>query len=260
MKKFVTLLVSGGLFLFAGIGIADEHEGEAEEANVATPLEMFACKYNKGKGPADLDAAVKKFNAWGDKQGIDDYSAWTLVPYYSSPEQEFDVLWLGGSEKAKALGRVQDAWLATGTKEQEGFNEVITCDTHAAYSALQMKAPPKRDNPSKVVISFTDCNTADGTTFDDLYMPLIEWGQYMGEHGSTAGMWVFFSAYGGGGEEFDFKLVDSFQNLEDLGADWDHMNESGWQKANELFAGKLRCDSSRSYLATNRRMAKDDDE
>ena len=100
MKKFLTLLVSGGLFLFAGIGIADEHEGEADEANVATPMEMFACNYNKGKGPADLDAAVKKFNAWGDKKGIDDYSAWTLVPYYSSPEQEFDVLWLGGSEKA----------------------------------------------------------------------------------------------------------------------------------------------------------------
>ncbi|MBT8090966.1 MAG: hypothetical protein KJO01_12225 [Gammaproteobacteria bacterium] len=260
MKKILTVLVSGGLFLFAGLGIADQHEGEADEANVATPLEMYACKYNKGKGPADLDAAVKKFNAWGDKQEIDDYSAWTLVPYYSSPEQEFDVLWLGGSEKAKSLGRVQDAWLATGKKEQEGFNEVITCDTHAAFSALQMKAPPKRDNPSNVVISFSDCNTAAGITFDDLYTPLIEWGQYMSEHGSTAGQWVFFPTYGGGGEEFDFKFVDSFQNLEELGADWDHLNESGWKKANELFAGKLDCDSSRSYLATNRRMAKADDE
>ena len=163
MKKILTLLVSGGLFLFAGIGIADEHEGEADEANVATPLEMYACKYNEGKGPADLNAATKKFNAWADKKGIDDYSAWTLVPYYFSSEQEFDVLWLGGSEKAKSLGRVQDAWLATGIKEQEGFNEVFSCDTHAAYSALQMKAPAKRDNPSNVVISFTDCNTADGT-------------------------------------------------------------------------------------------------
>lgn len=259
MKKFLTLLVSGGLLLSLGIGIADEHEGEAAEPNVATPVEMFACKYNDGKGPADLDAATKKFNSWADKKGIDDYSAWTLVPYYSSPTQEFDVLWLGGSEKAKALGRVQDTWLATGTKEQEGFDEVLTCDTHAAYSALQMKEPPKRDNPSNIVISFTDCNTAEGTTFDDLYMPLIEWGKYMGENGSTAGMWVFFASYGGGGEEFDFKFVDAYQDLEDLGADWDHMNEGGWKKANELFKGKVRCDSSRTYLATNRRRAADDD-
>ncbi len=116
-----------------------------------------------------------------------------------------------------------------------------------------MKEPPERKNPSSVVISFSDCNTAEGTTFDDLYMPMIEWGKYMGEHGSTAGMWVFFPTYGGGGEEFDFKCVDAFQNLEDLGADWDHMNESGWKKANELFAGKVHCDSSRSYIATNRR-------
>lgn len=260
MKKLLTLLVSGGLLLSFGIGIADEEGAAADEPNVASPVEMFVCKYNEGKGPADLDAAVKKFNAWADKKGIDDYSAWTLVPYYSSPEQDFDVLWLGGSKKAKAMGRVQDTWLATGGKEQEGFNAAITCNTHAAYSVLQMKAPPKRDNPSNIVISFSDCNTSEGSTFDDLYEPMMEWGKYKGENGSTAGMWVFFPAFGGGAEEFDFKWVEADQNLEDMGADWDQFSEGGWQKANELFAGKVRCDSSRSYLATNRRMAAKDDE
>lgn len=260
MRKFLTVLASGGLLLSSSIGFADSHEGDAEESNVASPLEMFACNYNEGKGPADLDGAIKKWNAWADKKGIEDYSAWTLVPYYSSPTQDFDVLWLGGSEKAKTLGRIQDVWIGTGGKEQQAFAEVISCDSHAAYSVLQMKAPPKRDNPSNVVISFSDCNTAEGVRFDDLYMPMIEWGEYMGEHGSKAGMWVFFPSFGGGGEEFDFKWVDAFQNLEDMGADWDHMNESGWKKANELFAGKLSCDSSRTYLATNRRMAEDDDE
>lgn len=260
MKRLLTALVSCSLLLSAGIGIADEHEGEAGEANVATPIEMFACTYNEGKGPADLDAATKNWNAWADKNGVDDYSAWTLVPYYSGPDQDFDVLWLGGSDNAKTMGRVQDAWLATGSKAAEGFAEVVSCDVHAAYAVLQMKKPPKRDNPSNVVISFSDCNTAEGTTFDDMYMPLIEWGNYKGENGSTAGMWVFFPSYGGGGEEFDFKWVTAYQNLEDLGADWDQLSESGWKKAGELFAGKLECDSSRSYLATNRRMAADDGE
>ena len=260
MNRLVTALVSCSLLLSAGIGIADEHEGVADEANVATPVEMFACKYIEGKGPADLDAATKKWNAWADKNGVDDYSAWTLVPYYSGPEQDFDVLWLGGSDNAKTLGRVQDTWLATGSKEAEGFAEVVSCDGHAAYAVLRMKKPPKRDNLSNVVISFSDCNTAEGITFDDLYTPLIEWGKYKGENGSTAGMWVFFPSYGGGGEEFDFKWVTAHQNLEDMGADWDQFNESGWKKANELFAGKIRCDSSRSYLATNRRMAAENDE
>jgi len=260
MKKLLTALVSCSLLLSAGIGIADEHEGEAGEANVATPVEMFACRYNEGKGPADLDAATKNWNAWADKNGVDDYSAWTLVPYYSGPDQDFDVLWLGGSDNARTMGRVQDTWLATGSKEAEGFAEVVSCDVHAAYAVLRMKKPPKRDNPSNIVISFSDCNTAEGITFDDLYVPLIEWGNYKGENGSTAGMWVFFPSYGGGGEEFDFKWVTAHQNLEDMGADWDQFSESGWKKAGELFAGKLECDSSRSYLATNRRMAADDGE
>jgi hypothetical protein len=38
------------------------------------------------------------------------------------------------------------------------------------------------------------------------------------------------------------------------------MNESGWQKVNELFQGKLSCDSSRTYLATSRRQASNDDD
>ncbi len=89
---------------------------------------------------------------------------------------------------------------------------------------------------------------------------MIEWGKYKGDNGSTAGMWVFFPSFGGGGEEFDFKWVTAHQNLEDMGADWDQFSESGWEKANELFRGKLDCDSSRTYLATNRRMAAEDDE
>lgn len=260
MKKFLTVLVSGGLLLSVGIGIADEHEGEAEEANVAVPVEMFACKFNEGKGPADMKPVYKKFNAWADKQGIDDYTAWSLAPYYATPEQDFDQIWLGVSPKAKALGRAQDSWLATGGKVQEAFDEVNTCDVHAAYSALKIKSPPERDNPSNIFISFSDCNMTDGTSFDDLYNPLIEWGKYAAENGSTAGMWVFFPVHGGGGESFDFKFVAAWQNLEDRGADWDSYSESGWQKANELFAGKVECDSSRGYLASSVRMAEDDEE
>jgi len=260
MRKFLTVFLSAGLLLSLGIGVADEHEGEEMEPNVAAPMEVFSCKYNDGKGPDDLNGAIKKFNAWADKQKIDDYSAWTLVPYYSGPDQEFDILWFGAAEKARTLGRIQDTWLATGSKEQDAFNEAITCDSHGNFAVLQMKKPPKRDNPSNLVVAFSDCEMSKGTTFDDLYGPILEWGKYKEENGSTAGMWVFFPAYGGGGEDFDFKWVEAHQNLEDQGADWDQYSESGWEKANELFAGKLECDSSRVYLATSRRMAADDEE
>ena len=260
MRRILCLIFAGSTLLFSGMSLADSHEGEGEEANVAAPMEMYACSYNEGKGPADLDAATKDFNKWADKQNVTDYSAWTLVPFYSGAEQDFDVLWFGASAKAAALGRVQDAWLATGSKESQGFADVMLCDTHAAFSVLQMKKPPKRDDDSRIVVTFSDCNTSDGVTFDDLYMPMIEWGKYREENGSKAGHWVFFPSFGGGKEAFDFKWVTAHQNLEDMGADWDQMNESGWQKANELFQGKLSCDSSRTYIATSRRQAASDDE
>jgi hypothetical protein len=249
------MLATGGLVYAVGAStaLADSHvEGKLEPAS---PVELYACSYNEGKGPADLVMAAAAWNAWADKHDLNGYSAWTLVPYYSGPEQEFDVLWLGGSSKAATLGRAQDLWLATGGKEIEGFNNVWTCDAHSNFATLQFKEPPERKNPNNVVLSFTDCSMADGVVFDDLVPGLMEWASYRESHGSTSGMWVLFPAYGGGGEAFDFKFVASWQNLEEQGADYDQYNESGWKKGDELFQGKVDCDSSRVYLATNRRMA-----
>lgn len=260
MKKTLIILAAGWLICSFGAGtaLADAHgEGELKPAS---PVELFACSYNDGKGPADLDKAVAAWNAWADNQKLNEYSAWTLVPYYSGPEQEFDVLWLGGSSKAAALGRAQDRWLATGSKELQGFSDVWTCDAHVNFATLQFKKPPERENPNNVVLSFTDCSMADGVVFDDLVPSLMAWADYRESHGSTSGMWVLFPAYGGGGEAFDFKFVASWQNLEEQGADYDQYNESGWKKGNELFQGKVSCDSARVYLASNRRMADSSDD
>lgn len=260
MKRVLTTIVAGGLLLSVSVGLADSHEAEMDEANFARPVEMFACRYNEGKGPADLDAVIKKWNAWGDKQDLEDYWAWTMVPYYFGPEQEFDVLWLGASPDATTLGRNQDKWLATGGKVQASYNEVINCDNHGNYAVLQMKKSPKREDPSRGVVAFSDCKMAEGVTFDDMYPALEQWSAYLTEHGSKSGMFVFFPAFGGGGEKFDFKWVNSHQNLEELGEDYDHYSKEGWAKANELFGGKLECDSSRAYLSTTQRMPEGDDE
>lgn len=260
MKKILMALSVGSLLLSFDIALADEHEGDAGDANVATPVEIFTCKMNDGKSVSDLQPVYKQFNAWADNAGLNDYSAWQLVPYYASAEQEFDVIWLGGSASAQSMGRAQDDWLATGGKVQQAFDRVNSCDNHALFATLQIKKPPKRENPSNIVIAFTDCNMQDGVSFSDVYEPLMEWGKYKEEHGSTAGMWVMFPSYGGGGEEFDFKFVSAHQNLADQGADWDQYSKDGWEKAGELFAGKLECDSARVYLATSVRMAAGNDE
>jgi len=259
MKKFLMSLAAGSLALAVGFSAAIAQE-EEEQSDPATPIELFACTYNEGQGPADLDAVVASFNDWADDHDVNDYSAWTLVPYYSSPEQEFDWLWLGGSPSAKVLGSLQDTWLAEGGKVQAEFDEVADCNVHANFAVLQFKKPAERADPDHIVVSFSDCNIADGVTFDDVAPALTAWADYRTGTGSTAGLYVFFPAYGGGGEEYDFKFVASYGNLAEQGADWDEYSAGGYAKAAELFDDKLDCDSSRVYLTTNRRMAADDDE
>ena len=140
------------------------------------------------------------------------------------------------------------------------FDEVIDCNTHVAFAALEFKQPPERENPDNIVISFSDCNVSETSSFNALVPSIMEWAAYRGEHGSTSGMWALMPAMGGGGETFDFKWITSFQNLEEMGADFDQYSKSGWKKGDELFAGKVSCDSSRVYLATNQRRAEDTDD
>jgi hypothetical protein len=254
--KYLRGLAAAGVFVALGFGSASAQE---QEAAPATPIELYACNYNDGYGPAHLDVAAANWNAWADEQGFSGYSAWTLVPYYFGPNYNYDFLWLGGSASAKSLGAVQDTWLAEGGEVQQEFARISSCSIHANFAALQFKAPAEREDSTHVVIAFSDCAMSEGTNFNAIGPALAEWGSYLDEQGSSSGMWVLFPAYGGGGEEFDFKFVQSYANYEDQGADWDQYSASGWQKADELFAGKLDCDSSRVYSATNRRMAESDD-
>lgn len=256
MKRLLISIISGGLVLTAGFVQADEHEG----GDPASPVEIFACNFNDGMGPADFDAPTAKFNSWADKRNWTEYSAWTLMKYYAGAAQDFDFLWVGAAPSAQAMGRMQDQWLAEGTKVQDAFNEVSTCEGHANFASLTIKEPPERANSDNLVVSFSDCNMADGMMFGDVMPGLSEWAKYRDGHGSKAGMWVWFPAYGQGGEEFDFKFISAWENLEDQGADWDQYSAEGWAKAEELFAGKLSCDASRVYLAANRRRAADNDE
>lgn len=246
------MLATGSLVFAAGCnnGVAQDEE----EDEPAVPVELYACNYNEGMGPADLDAATAKWNAWADGRGLNDYTAWTLTKFYSGPEQEFDVIWLGVSPTAKAMGAAQDDWLANGREVAAEFDKAVSCNIHANFASLNFKEPPDDDDPpDNIVISFSDCNIADGKNFGDDVAPAVAaWADFRTAQGSTAGHWVLFPAYGGGGEEFDFKYVAAWRTHELQGIDYDNWDPD---KNRELFDGVLDCDSSRVYNATNRRRA-----
>jgi hypothetical protein len=259
MKKFLSVLASCSAL--TAFGMSNSIAQEEAAMDPAIPAEIYACNYKAGKGPADLDAATAKWNAWADKQQLSDYSAWTLVPFYMGTEQTFDFLWLGASPNARAMGRAQDTWVTKGGEAAKAFEAMSTCAEHGNFAALQFKTAPERDEHSSFVISFSDCNIADGKDFGaDIAPALSAWAKHLQGQNSTAGAWVLFPAYGGGGETYDFKYVETFGNFEEQGVDWDNYSAGGYAVASELFGGKLDCDSSRVYVGQTRRRAASDAE
>ena len=250
MKKMLILSFMTGLMFLAGSGAALAQD----KGMLVIPVELFTCNYNDKKGPGDLDKVIDKWNAWADKQGIDDYAAWTLTPYYFGPDQEFDMLWLGAGKDAIALGKAQDAYLAEDSGLHDAFNEVLTCDAHLNFASVNYKAPPEGATPSNSVLTFSDCKYKEGASFSSLSAAMGEWSKNLSDAGSNAGIWHWYPAYGGGSEEFSFKWLEGFENFTELGADFERFgNGGGYMTKGRLFGHLLDCDSSRAYVAQSRR-------
>lgn len=239
-----------GILFLAGSGVALAQDN----ASKVIPVELFTCKYNDNKGPGDLDKVIDKWNAWADKNGMDDYAAWTLTPFYFGPDQDFDMIWLGAGKDAIALGKAQDAYMAEDVGLHAAFNDVLNCDAHSNFASLNYKAPPEGATPGNSILTFSDCKYEEGATYEALSTAMGEWTKHLGDTGSTAGIWHWYPAYGGGGEEYSFKWLEGFKNMAELGADYESLgNVRGFETSGKLFADLINCDSTRAYVAQNRR-------
>ena len=265
MKKILLPLAAGGLIFAAGFN--NSVAQKESDDNGTVPVEFYACKYNDGMGVADLDASVAKWNAWADGQGWVDYSAWTLTPFHSGPEQDFDFIWMGITPTAQVLGAAQDDWLANGGEIAAEFEKLGSCDSHSMHYTVQFKKPPERKDPSRAVLTVIGCNIKDGLSFvEDIAPSFSGWADVRNEGESPAGHWAFFPYLSGGDEEFDFHFVISHGNNEERGIDWDNHAEQhlagiggGDHKSLEMLDRVLDCEStSRVYIATNRRIGDSD--
>lgn len=255
MKKFLGAVTASSLLALVSFSTA---QAQDDDSNSVVPVELYLCSFAEGRGQADLAVATAAWNKWADGRGMNNYSAWTLTKFYAGADQDFDYIWLGVAPTAKELGAIQDDWLANGSEAAAEFDKVGPCDTHSNFASVNFKQPPQSDDPpDTIVLSFSDCTIAEGKNFDDVAPAITAWTDYRTEQGSESGHWIMFPAYGGGGEDFDFKWVAGYASHEAQGVDWD--NYDG-ELDSTLFDGLLDCDSSRVYNATNiRRAASDDD-
>ena len=253
MKKTPILLLLVSLVFLTAMGTTSAQD----DGFLVIPVELFACTYNDGKSSADLDTVVDKWNKWADKEGIDNYAAWTLTPYYYGPEQEFDVIWLGAGKDAVALGKTQDTYLAENAGLHADFDDVLSCQAHANFASLNYKAAPEGRAPNNEVLTFSDCSYQQGATFQDVGAAMGKWSKHLSDGGSATTIFHWYPVYGGGKEEFDFKWIQIHENFAALGADYERYGNGGGFAVNgRLFNHLIECDSTRAYVAQNRRYVK----
>ena len=239
------------LLLLPTVVTADNHE-PAQLRWV--PVEAWTCNYREGMGSADLDEVIAEWNAWMDANDAHEYLAITLTPYYFGKDT-FDVGWLGAWPNGEAMGRGTDQWLAEGGDINARFFEVLTCDSHSNFASAELKSPGEGPAPDSFVLAFSDCSGPESQEeWDQLFAGLGEWFTYTAENGYLQGNWMMFPVYGGGGAEFDFKMVEGHDNYTRLGQDYQRfIDRRDWDKQGELIGDRMDCDDARVYQATVRR-------
>ena len=260
MKAMRTTVASAALFLLVGSGpvIADNHEEDSGDGFI--PIEIFACNFEEGMGPDDLNAVTAKWNEWMDGEGATDYFAAHMYPNFSS-DMGFDVAWIGGWRDGNAMGAGADMWMGGGAALREEFASVVDCPTHTLFASMRMKAPAESgEDDNTFALSFSNCSVKEDKEFEEIAAAQEAWNAYADEHGFVGGTWYFWPVWGEAQDaDYDFKVVGSTPNYTTLGANFQLMADGHWRKSQEIWGDVLDCDSSRIYTSYVVREMPDDD-
>ena len=252
MKKSLIAFAISALVAVAGTGTA-----VSQEAVVYVPVDIIACKYNEGRGPSDLDAAVEKYNAYADGTGRDNYAAWTMTKEYATPDQDFDFAWLGAHKSGETMGVGRDAWKANGAEAMAAFAAVATCEAASNYASRMFKAPPDGNIPGDGVLEFTNCELEEEASYEDVVAATNEWLGVMAEAGSSAAHYHWYPIYGSNEEDLDWKWITAYENYTELGKDYDRIGNGGlFRKQRELLGELMDCNVARVYDVKLRRAGK----
>ena len=214
-------------------------------------IDSYICNYNEGKGRADLDKVIAKWNKWMDKQGGAPYSAWVMTPVLGASNYEMDFAWLGVWANGNDMGKGMQSWMENGGAMSAEFDSVMSCPDHSNAASVNIR-PPGKEWPGKTGVTvFSDCTVAEGKTMQDAMAANRAWAKHMGDTGSKAGIWTFFPGAGSSDPEYDYKMVSGYPDYMAYGADWEsYTNGQGWAKAGQIFGGVTDCGSQRVYQTT----------
>ena len=242
MKKLLVLLAPVFVCAFAGAGLAVAQE---EAPPNFVPVEVNACTYNERKDQDDFDRALGLMTEWMEENDSQPYAAIRLMPSYAG-NPEFDFVYFGFWPDGATMGRDISQYTASASDAIEAWNDAVDCSAEL-FGSLMLKDPGD-DTFDNFMLSVSDCSIADGRRNSDALDAISSWGGHRTGGGSSGGIWVWYPVQGGGDGDFDFKLLESHNDIVGYGNWWQYMVETeSYNVRNELFEDLLNCDVARLY-------------
>ena len=235
---------------FLSLGFGDNHFPNA------FTMEALQCKFTQGNGMDDAKRVIAQWNDNADKNFSAPYNAWVLTPLYTSTEDvDFDFAWIGFTENAASMGRVQDEWAATGAETIGAKWEKVTdCAGQALYGVVEARAPKTAFVEGQVgYLSVSNCSFKDGKTGLDLAESDKAWNAYNDANGFEGGVWRWWPGAGSPTSyEGDFLLAIGYSSMEEYGRGRD--NNLAAMRAGTRPESILNCDAPRIYTSENVRL------
>ena len=253
--------------LFCGISMTllliTAANGQQDDGPGFAVIEIFGCTFNDGNDMGDLMAVTDRWNDWADSNGVTDYTANIMTPYFYSTAFPYDVLWLGVYPGAEAMGEGVARWLADGQAMNEEFGEVVTCAVHGQFIGVPAHipaTPPAQDDGMVNLSAFQDCTLINETSNPEALAAHGRWGDYLAENGSDVFMAALFPI---AGEDpaagYDYKAVANFSSAVAYGNFIGTIVPGGLNTAGQIFGRTTECDTSRVYVSQQVRSAAQDD-
>ena len=157
MNKPLTLLITGiATALLLDSAVAQQ------DAPMPTPvIEIYTCNFTGTNDMADVMGVATRWNAWADRNNVNDYTAFVATPFLYSTDLEYDALWLGGWPNGTAMGVGEAQYLAQGDEIAAAFDAVVECPSHAQYAEVVINAP-QGPPPQNGIAVFRDCTVSEG--------------------------------------------------------------------------------------------------
>ena len=247
MRKILISLAAAIVVAISGVTITFAQDDGPPNF---VPVEMQVCNYRDGKDSGDFDKAMGEMTDWMAANDSAPYAGWKIDKWITGGTQDFDFLFLNAWPNGSTMGQDITHYVATANDAIEAFDDAAECPATLLFASLMVKAPPESDGQTDdFVLTFSDCNVADGRKTGDAIDAIREYAAYRDANGSPGGTYVWFPVLGGGDEDFDFKLLNSYENVAGYGDfyQWNIENAS-YLKRNELMRGLVDCDVSRAYI------------